>query len=248
MIQKIRKASMTAEAALVLPVFLFAAFSIIYINKLVLYEEEVQWALDRVAREASAEYAATDQEVVLNNAYLMGKMNLYLEEKGLLISMLRSRFDAETDELNLTADYEVSIPFPVGGRKFHFTEQVRTRAFTGVLTRLSDDAEEDDITVYITRTGRVYHKSLDCTYLKLHISQVKYGDLEYLRSEGGGKYYPCEGCCRARVFHNGDDVFVCSYGDRFHIRRSCKNIKRSIQEVKLSEAGGRLPCSKCGGH
>lgn len=245
-IRGIAKGSMTVEAALVFPIFLFAALSILYINKLILYEEQVQWALARVAREASVEYAASDKSVVLDQVYLTGKMYVYLEGKGLMVSMLRSRLNPETDELNLIADYEVSIPFPVVSRKFHFTEQVCTRAFTGVATRLEGETEDEDTIVYITKTGKVYHKSLSCTYLKLHISQVKYEDLEYLRSDSGGKYYACEGCCRGKGFRAGDDVFVCSYGDRFHSGRACKNIKRSIQEIPLSEAGGRLPCSKCG--
>jgi hypothetical protein len=106
--------------------------------------------------------------------------------------------------------------------------------------------EDEDETVYITQTGKVYHKSLDCTYLKLSISQVKFGDVDSLRSEDGGKYYACEGCSSGRAFSATDTVYLCDYGNRFHSTRTCKKIKRSIQEVSLSEAGGRLPCSKCG--
>lgn len=235
------------EAALVLPVFLFAALSILFINKLILYEEEVQWALTRTAREASVEYAVLGKEAVMNQAYLTGKMNLYLEEDAPLVSMLRSRFDPETDEMDLIADYQAIIPFPiVSSKRFYFTEQIHTRAFTGVMTRLDGGDENGDVIVYITKTGKVYHRTLSCTYLTLSISQVKYGDLEYLRSEGGAKYYACESCCHSRTFVADENVFVCNYGNRFHSYRTCKNIKRSIQEIKLSEAGSRLPCSKCG--
>lgn len=238
---------MTVEASLVLPVFLFAALSILSINKLILYEEQVQWALTRTAREVSVEYASMDKSFVLSPAYLMGKMNLHLKEDGLIVSMVRSRFEPETNGIDLIADYEVAVPFPVVGRgRFHFTEQVHTRAFTGVTTRQGGGGKNEDTIVYVTKTGNVYHRSLSCTYLKLHISQVKYGDLKYLRSEGGGKYYDCENCCRGRKFRMEEDVFICSYGDRFHSYRTCKNIKRSIQEMLLSEVGSRLPCSKCG--
>lgn len=242
-----KKGSMTVEASFVLPIFLFAALTILFMNKLILYEEQVQWAFTRTAREVSVEYAALDKPFVISPEYLMGKMNLYLKENGLIVSTARSRFDPETNEIDLIADYEVTVPFPVVGRKhFRFTEQVHTRAFTGVTTRQDGGGTNEDTIVYVTKTGNVYHRSLSCTYLKLHISQVKYGDLTYLRSESGGKYYHCESCCRGKEFGAEEEVFICSYGDRFHSYRTCKNIKRSIQEVLLSEAGNRLPCSKCG--
>lgn len=245
--QNKRGASITVEAALVLPVFLFAVLTILYINKLTEFEEKVQWALTRVGREASLEYARSGRELVINPAYLTGKMNLYLPKDAPRVSMLRSGFDEKTDEITLIADFQEEIPFPVvGGRRFCFTEEFRTRAFTGVETRIGDGEQDGNETVYITETGRVYHKKLSCTYLTLSISQVKYEDLEYLRGEGGGKYYPCEGCCAGRSFAREEDVFICNYGNRFHSSRSCRKIKRRIQEVPVSQIGDRLPCSKCG--
>lgn len=242
-----KKASMTVEASLVLPIFLFAALSILSFNKLILYEEQVQWALARVAREASVEYAAMDKSFVISPAYLTGKMNLYLKGDELSVSMMRSKFEPETDEMDLIADFEVEAPFPiVFKRNFHFTEQIHTRAFTGVKTRRDGADGDKDTVVYVTKTGNVYHRSLSCTYLKLHISQVRYGELAHLRSESGGKYYECGSCCQGVSFGAGDNVFICSYGDRFHSCRTCRNLKRSIREVPLSEAAGRLPCSKCG--
>lgn len=239
--------SLTVEAALALPIFLFSALSILYINKLILYEEKVQWALTRVAREASVEYASVGDALVVNPVYLTAKMKRYVDEDELLVQMLRSRFDPQTDELDLIADYHVIIPFPVRiHRKISFTEQIHTRVFTGVETRLEKSEEDEGTIVYIAKTGTVYHRKLSCTHLTLSISQVNYGDLVHLRSEGGGKYYACESCCRGKGFGAGQSVFICNYGDRFHSYRTCKKIKRSIQEIKLSEAGGRLPCSKCG--
>lgn len=248
MVKGKERGSLTVEASLVLPIFVFAALSVVYISQLILYEEKVQWALTRVAREASAEYAAWRKGVTVNPAYLTGKLKMYLNEDKLFVSMLRSRFDPKTDEMELIADYQVTVPFPVpSARRLAFTEQLHTRAFTGVETRLDDEGTGDDsVIVYITKTGTVYHRELSCTYLTLSISRVKYSDLEYMRSENGAKYYACEGCCRGRTFGKEEDVFICNYGDRFHSFQTCKNIKRSVQEIRLSEVGGRLPCSKCG--
>lgn len=247
MCKRRKSGSLTVEAALILPLFLFAALSILYINKLILYEEKVQWALNRAAREASVEYAAFKNPVTINPLFLSGKVNGYMKEDGLSVRLLRSRFDKESDEWKLIADCQVMIPFPIAAvRRVNFTEQVSTRAFTGVETRLETGCAEDDATVYIAKTGTVYHRRLSCPYLTLSISEVKYGDLEYVRGADGGKYYACEACSKGVVFRPGENVLICNYGDRFHTSRACKNIRRSIQEISISEVGGRLPCSKCG--
>lgn len=232
------------EASLVFPVFIFAALSIIYMCKLLLYEDEVQWALVRTGREVSVEYAASEKSAVMDSLYLTMKMNRYVTE-DISISMVRSRFNEETKDIVLAADYSILLPFPILHHfPFHFTEKFHTRTFSGVNTRAEGDFQERDIPVYVTETGKVYHKRLECTYLKLSISQVKYGDLEYLRGENGGKYYACESC-GGGVFLKEQNVFVCNFGNRFHSSRACQKLTRNIRQIRLSEAGGRLPCSKC---
>ena len=52
--------SMTVEAALVLPLFIFSMVLIGYMGVLMSEEEQVQMAMVRVAREASAGYGATE--------------------------------------------------------------------------------------------------------------------------------------------------------------------------------------------
>lgn len=245
MSQRKKSASITVEAALVLPVFLFAALSVLYLNKLLVYEEEVQWALDRIAREASVEYAVSEKKAVVTPAYYMVKMKRYVSD-DLQISMLRSTFDEESQEICLTADYAAHAPFPmISSRLFVMTQRVRTRAFTGVDTRAVEESGDDEL-VYVTKSGGVYHRDLSCSYLKLSISQIRYEDLAFLRSESGAKYYACESCCKGRAFLGEEQIFICNYGNRFHSIRSCQKITRSIRQIKRSETGGRLPCSKCG--
>ncbi len=240
--------SLTVEASLLLPVFLFATLSVIYMNKFLLYQEQVQWALTRIGREASLEYAISEKCVIPDQLYLTAKAKLYLKDAGVTVSLLRSKFDEDDQELHLVADYQMSIPFPlICQKRFMFSQRSISRAFVGVETRGGTVEEKDEEIVYITRTGRVYHSNLSCAYLKLSVSQVKYGDLVHLRSASGGKYYACESCVEKQRFYDAEDVLICNFGNRFHQRRSCSKIKRSIQEVQRSEVGNRLPCSKCGG-
>ena len=97
------------EASLVFPVFIFAALSVIYICQLLLYEDEVQWALVRTGREVSVEYAVSKKNAVTDPLYLTMKMNRYIQEE-IPVSMLRSRFDEETKDIVLVADYRVNLP------------------------------------------------------------------------------------------------------------------------------------------
>lgn len=241
-----RKASLTAEAALVLPVFIFAVLSVIYLSRMLFYEEEVQWALMRTGKEISVEYAALKNDAVLNPAYAAVKMEQYLDGK-IPVSMWRSEFEKETGQMILRADYIQRVPFLIMPRNtFSFCDQYRTRTFTGVATRMTEEEAGEEKTVFVTETGNVYHQSLDCTYLKLSISQVKYEDLAYLRSGNGEKYYACEACCRAAGFFPGQNIYICNYGNRFHSSRTCKKIKRSIRQIQYSQVGQMLPCSKCG--
>ena len=64
-----KKASMTVEGSLVLQVFLFAMILIGYIGVLIRCQDEMQWNLTRVAREASAEYGASGNKACKSTLY-----------------------------------------------------------------------------------------------------------------------------------------------------------------------------------
>ena len=239
-------ASLTVEASLVLPIFLFAVLTIAYTGLLVRTQDEVRHAMTRTVSEASAEVGAGVRKPAESELYYRGKLALYLEDTTLTMSLLGSSFLKENDEIDLVVSYTTKIPFPLFGF-FHpiFQERVHSRAFVGVDRRDSSE-EEDDVIVYVTPTGRVYHRDKNCTYLKLSVSQVLFGDIAHLRNSGGGTYKPCHRCGGAAL--SGDaKVYITNYGDRYHTNRACSEIKRTIQEIFLSEVGSRTPCSKCGG-
>ena len=242
-----QRASMTVEAAFVLPIFLFAMLLLAYLAQMAKCQDSVQWALTRVAREASAEYGATKNKLLLNKAYYSMKLAGYLDTSALSISLLQSHICEDGDEMDFVADYRMELPFRLLTKSScSFRARVHTRAFTGVMERGKQSEETGEQDVYITETGRVYHISLSCTYLKLSISQMKFSDIGQLRNEGGGKYKPCEKCCKENEPPGKADVWITNFGDRYHISRSCSGLKRTIKKIKRSEAGSRTPCSKCG--
>ncbi len=241
-----RSGSLTVEASLVLPLFLFAMVTLAYLGQLVKCQDEVQNAMNLVASEASALYGAGGEESCRSKVYYTARLNSVLKDAGISISLSESRFPEENDEIDLILTYRVKLPFPdYFSPSCHFRQRVHTRGFTGV-DRRGGGEETEHIRVYVTETGRVYHRSLDCTYLKLSISQIKYGDLDPLRNQGGGIYKACERCCQEKTFGADSDVWITNYGDRFHSIRSCSGLKRNIREIWLSEVENRTPCSKCG--
>ncbi len=240
-----RKASMTVEASLVLPIFLLAMILTGYIGQMIRCQDEVQGALTRLAREASAEYGAVQSGLQKSQAYYTAKLGSYIPGSAGKITFFESHLLEHNDEIDLLAVYQIKTPFSIMGLgNFRFRQRVHTRAFTGVERRGKE--KQEDVTVYITETGRVYHRSLSCTYLKLSISKVQFADLMFLRNVNGGKYQSCERCSRGKNPESEDEVWIASYGDRYHTSRSCSGLKRNIQEIKLSEVGNRPPCSKCG--
>ena len=106
-----------------------------------------------------------------------------------------------------------------------------------------NDEDDDGNVVYITRTGRVYHESKTCTYLKTSVSAVAAEQVAYERNSSGGKYYECSAC--KDCTHTGL-VYITEYGDRFHYSVKCSKIHRDIIEIRRSEIGDRPACSKCG--
>ena len=241
-----RRASLTVEASLALPIFLYAMVLLSYLGLFIKCQDEVQWAMTRVVREASAEYGAGGSNALKSSLYYRTKLAVHMERAGLPVALSESKLLEDGENLDLIVRYRVTLPFRLGiPQIYRFRQRVHSRAFVGVEDR-GRGTDAEDVTVYVAETGQVYHRKRECTYLKLSISQMKYGDIDSLRNVGGGRYKPCERCCEGKKLTSGAAVFITNFGDRYHSVRSCSGIKRTIREMKLSEVGSRTPCSKCG--
>lgn len=118
----------------------------------------------------------------------------------------------------------------------YISSSATCRAWIG-FTRL----EESETYVYITPEGSVYHLYADCTHLDLSVQRVTLTKAKTEKNVYGERYDECEIC--------GDDfgllVYITSEGNRYHARRSCSGLKRTIRQVPLREVENRNCCMRC---
>lgn len=245
-------ASVTIEASLVIPVFIFAFIIMAYILMVLNFQSRVNQSLYNTARTiAKYSYLHDSGEAVKITA--AGVMTISeigadnIRQVGVVGGAAGFNFlfsDFKDGVVDIVVNYTIKFPFSIMGNFYiNCTQRARTRAFIGI-----DTCDEENISgvkyVYITVNGKVFHENINCSYLKLSIKPVDYSGLEQIRNKSGGKYYECEYCKQDYI---PEQVFITDYGNRFHYSINCQGLKRGILKIKSDETGLYSPCSKCGG-
>ena len=161
------------------------------------------------------------------------------------LSLLRS--DLTGDYIDLKASCTLKLPIDIFGVKLmNCGEEVKVRKWNGYQAEGAGAEDEDEIFVYVTPHGSVYHMDRNCHYLDLSIRSVPGRSISGMRNKDGACYYPCEICGRRQ---GAGLCYVTDYGTSYHTSLSCSGLKRSIFLIRKSEAEaeGKRPCSKCGG-
>ena len=222
--------SITVETALVLPVFLFAMLSVIYLTDAI-------------------RISSANTEILAERAYKLAKY-AYLGNSFIDDTPLSDAIDIVNngdDIIDLVQRYHIDVPFDLlNTYNPYAVDRVRVRAFTGYDNcKHTGQSDTEEQMVYITDNGSVYHRSLGCSHLNVNIRTVNYPDVPKERANDGSKYYPCEYCCPSGMSPPAV-VYITDDGNRYHSSLSCGALKRTIHEVPLSKAG-LPPCKECGG-
>ena len=254
------RATLTVEAAVVLPLFLLAMIAALQyaavMETAVRFGTSLSETGKQMATAAYAERFGGDLDKVpeiavaaLSATYAKQRLISQAKDTSAVrkVNLLLSSFLQEDDTIDLVLTYQIRSP--VGLIRLpgsFFLQRARVRAWTGRDTGGEGNADGEDGDgeyVYVTETGTVYHDDPNCTHLKLSIREVDKSELDGLRNSSGGKYHDCERCGGA--FADGK-VYITSEGDRCHSSLSCSGLKRTVRQVSKEEIGTMRACSKCG--
>ncbi len=261
------KASMTVEAALAVPFFLFFMINVLVVFDMLRLHGNIAGAVHQIGNQmAFCGYAYKNMEVpessfsddissvVISEGYARGRVisllgTDYLDHTCLSsgaagLHFVKSSIMKESDVIDLIASYKVKpLIGIIGFPDFPMENRYYGRAWTGYDVENGQGGQEEDPIVFIAETGVVYHMLRSCTYLCPSINMISAFEKDNIRNAQGEKYYACERCGKSGI---QAVLYITMQGNRYHNSLKCSGLKRTIYTVHLSEAGGKGKCSKCG--
>ncbi len=242
------KASVTVEASMAIPLFIFAVVCLLYLMAIMAVQTAVRAGLQSAGKVMSTKaievplVVSSDVETEVIHAIGAERMDRSVIVGGSSgIHCEGSYLSPLTGIGKVRAEYQIRIPVPFFRiNLITLEEELRIKAWTGY-EKEGVSLEQEEI-VYLTETGVVYHKDYHCNYLELSIRMVSMEQVGDLRNPSGEIYHPC-GQCAGSV---ASSVYITDYGNRYHGSLTCSGLKRTVYAVPKSEVLGKGACSKCG--
>ena len=261
--------SMTVEAAIVLPLFIFfflnlgCAIEMMRLhgnlqlalwntgNTMSVYGHVLDGIFDGSQKESVKSPMTEVVGVVFNSTYVKEQIIEYLDADYLAASPLRNGTDSllflesnvreQADIFEIVMTYSVAPLLDVSGiRPFRMANRYYGHIWNGYAIPVESSFREP--AAYITQTGEVYHLDRYCTHLKLSIKQIGMGEIHTVRNEAGECYEACEICCEGM---NVGYVYIAQQGECYHYMLECPGLKRTVYEIPLSGTGAYRPCTRC---
>lgn len=246
MLQTKSKGVLTVEAALVLPIFLFAVLSLVYLFQLMSLQLKVQAALNQTAEQiASYGYlldrvsavAGKKAEKLLESTELFSESGLFsVDEAGAWVMKLLHYASAENAAKQLAGRYLDTED----GNFLHVENGWEGMSFRG--STLCDDAR----CVVVTVGYRVKLPFVPTSFPKLQVKQSAVcrsfcSDREYIPKESSGEE-------RTEALY-----YMTPSGSVYHTTRECTYLKILTQSAGIEElvgmrnsSGGKYyPCKLC---
>lgn len=245
------RASFTIEAAFVLPLFVFCMALFLGFFRVLSTEVQVEKAMACAAARLAASQAFEESSAdhMLDSAAGMIYFFQALKRercpeqyfkngyKGIRLDLLQS------DERFVRCRVQYQINLPVGAffkQTVSVTQSVSSRKWNG----WKEENDPEEVWVYITETGKVYHRTSSCRYLDLSVQAVSVKQVSRLRNKDGSKYSKCF-CER----HSDTGmVYVTDYGTEYHGTLECRKLKRTVYRIRKSETGEKRACKTCYGN
>lgn len=255
-LESMEEASLTIEAALVFPIFLFALLFVISLFDMLDTHRKVQIIADDITRKFSKyayviEYTDSDKQGDIFklgsvHAYAMYRLHHEMDMRKLkYANTLGTAYREDGDMICVKYSYIYKPFYNIFGYFGMYQEVMsKRRAFVGVDTRRKniEDAKEEDITVYIGKTSKRYHLSPACHYLSNQLRVVDMAHIHSERNQYGAKYGACNRCGKGA----GKTVYIMTSGTAYHKDATCTAITSYVSKVRLSEVRHMGACSYCG--
>lgn len=265
------RGSLTLEAALVFPLFVFLCTVLLIPMRMMDRQRQIQAAVEAVGEKVS-QYAYSacllgkgDEEQMDESREEpdggdMKDIFGFASQAGIEAMVLR-QIDkkwirdvsfmgtaVENDMVHIVMAYRMPLPFSVFSMDSVKAEAVCVRRlWTGAegnrKGNLLPGEEEKEEMVYIGRNSTRYHRNRNCHYLFNDLKQVQKGEMDGLRNQEGKRYYPCPSCGAA---DSKGPFFVMPWGTRYHSTGQCRAIRAYVRTVPLREVTYLGECSYCG--
>lgn len=251
-------ASMTVEAALVLPLallfFLALLQPVIWLDR----QRKVQTAMERIGEEIS-QYGILAESVETEDSelpafctdaaaalWIRGKVGQYADH----VTVKKADVYGENGEIEFAAEYQEEIPFfeTVLGKQTE-TVAVKRRSWIGIPGKLkgdgtSQDGDGDEQTemVYVGAGIGRYHLFRDCHYISNEYMTVTRSEAENGKVPGE-KRTPCAVC--GKKGDGSETVYITTAGEHYHCNKNCRSMISYVREVPKDEAEHLGLCSYC---
>lgn len=235
------RGSMTLEAALIFPLFLFSAAALLSLFLMMQTEYAVENALNRAVSDTALLGEMPEQRVknLTKAAFykeLVGQNCPLSLVQGKAAGFSWKGTKVDNAYLDAKVIYRLKLPINFFGKHtMQVTAACRMHRWTGKIQEGQGENQEE--WVYVTPNQSVYHKSRECTHLKLSVTAVWAVQLKQ------GAYHPCGHCTRGQK--KGAVVYVTDEGGCYHYQAGCSGLKRTLYMVKKSQIPEKRPCSRC---
>lgn len=242
------QAVLSIEAAVIVPLFLMTMVGLISFIQIINIDIKIREVLYEEAKYVSC-MSCSDEGVDGEYIYARVLDKLSLVSKSYLIDNENGGIDISSSEyvnpeiLVLESKLHIKIPFmPSKNFRYTFTERAVTHMWTGYQYGLNGCDYRNEI-VYITSGSEVYHRSIDCSHIRLSIHEANPDEIDLLRNNSGERYTNCNICHSKKTDMK---MYITTDGNKFHNTLSCSGLKRTIRAVRLSSVNNRRACLRCG--
>jgi len=244
--------SATVEATFVIPMYLYAVLTLVYILQFI----NVRCDMDEAAYKAlkyqtgfaplsgAVSAAAVYGNIINTLGHNYAKNHHIVGGNAGIIVTTDMADDSSIINVNIT--YCIRNPFDIFGvgilkenRKFTaeaWLGEEKSQAW-------KDGLQTGNEMVYITENSDVFHKTRQCSSLSVTIMEINAEAVGSARNENGGKYYECSSC---KKFGFGSIIYITPYGHEYHSRKNCYALKRTILQVPIDSVRDKRPCRICG--